>query len=93
MAALCLLTAAVWAADGRTALNPGWNMFSPQQDIEVGQQVAPDAERQLQMLNNSRVDDYVNTLGRRLSAEATGERYPYRFQVVDDRAINAFALC
>ncbi len=87
-----LLTAAVWAADGRTVLKPGWNMFSTQQDIEVGQQVSPDAERQLRMLNNSRVDNYVNTLGRRLADQAPGERYPYRFQVVDDRAINAFAL-
>jgi hypothetical protein len=92
MAGSCLLTVAVLAADGRTTLKPGWNIFSPQQDIEVGQQVSPDAERQLQMLDNSRVDDYVNTLGLRLSAKATGEQYPYHFQVVDDRAINAFAL-
>ena len=86
------LSAGIWAADGRTVLKPGWNMFSPQQDVEVGQQVAPDAERQLRMLNNSRVDDYVNTLGRRLAANAPGVKFPYRFKVVNDRAINAFAL-
>ena len=86
------LSAGIWAADGRTVLKPGWNMFSPQQDVEVGQQVAPDAERQLRMLNNSRVDDYVNTLGRRLAANAPGEKFPYRFKVVNDRGINAFAL-
>jgi hypothetical protein len=92
-AALCVpLAAVVWAADDRTVLKPGWNMFSPQQDVEIGEQVAPDAERQLRMLNNSRVDNYVNNLGRRLSARATGEKYPYRFKVVNDRAINAFAL-
>jgi hypothetical protein len=86
------MVAVVWAADNRTVLKPGWNMFSPQQDVEVGQQVSPDAERQLRMLNNSRVDNYVNNLGQRLSANATGEKYPYRFKVVNDRAINAFAL-
>jgi hypothetical protein len=86
------LVAVLFAADNRTILKPGWNMFSPQQDIEVGQQVAPDAERELRMLNNSRVDNYVNDLGRRLSARATGEKYPYRFKVVDDASINAFAL-
>jgi predicted Zn-dependent protease len=79
-------------ADGRTPLRPGWNMFSPRQDVEVGQQVARDAERQLPMLNNARVDQYVNALGRRLAAQAPGERYPYRFRVVNDGAINAFAL-
>jgi Peptidase family M48/DnaJ-like protein C11, C-terminal len=87
-----LLSAAGQGADNRTVLKPGWNMFSPQQDVEVGQQVAPDAERQLSMLNNSRVDSYVNALGQRLAAKAPGERYPYQFKVVDDEAINAFAL-
>lgn len=87
-----ILAAVVWAADNRTLLKPGWNMFSPQQDIEVGQQVSPDAERQLRMLNNARLDNYVNTLGGRLAANAPGERYPYRFKVVNDRSINAFAL-
>jgi predicted Zn-dependent protease len=84
--------AMVMAKADRTVLKPGWNMFSPQQDVEVGEQVSPDAERQLRMLNNSRVDTYVNDLGRRLAAKATGEKYPYRFKVVNDRAINAFAL-
>lgn len=87
-----LLVAVVGAADGRTILKPGWNMFSPQQDIEVGEQVSPDAERQLPMLNNARVDNYVNALGRRLASNAPGERYPYHFKVVNDAAINAFAL-
>src|SRR6187549_2393811 len=92
-AILCVaLVAIVVAADSRTILKPGWNMFSPQQDVEVGQQVSPDAERQLRMLNNARVDTYVNDLGRRLATKATGEKYPYTFKVVNDRAINAFAL-
>jgi predicted Zn-dependent protease len=34
----------------------------------------------------------VNQLGQRLAAVAPGERYPYRFKVVNDAAINAFAL-
>jgi Zn-dependent protease with chaperone function len=87
-----LVTAVALAANGRTVLKPGWNMFSPQQDVEVGQQISPDAERQLPMLNNSRLDNYVNTLGLRLAAKAQGEKYPYHFKVVNDQAINAFAL-
>ena len=80
------------AADNRTVQKPGWNMFSPQQDIEVGREVSAEAERELPMLKNSRVDNYVNNLGRRLSDKAQGEKYPYTFKVVNDRAINAFAL-
>ena len=84
------LVPVAWA--DRTALKPGWNMFSAQQDVEVGQQVSLDAERQLPMLNNSRVDNYVDNLGRKLAASAPGEKYPYRFKVVNDSTINAFAL-
>lgn len=92
VATAVLLAVVAVSADGRTALKPGWNMFSPKQDVEVGQQVAPDAERQLAMLKNSRVDGYINALGRRLATNAPGEKYPYRFKVVNDQAINAFAL-
>jgi len=80
------------AQAARTLLKPGWNMFSAQQDIEVGQQVSKEAEQQLRMLNDRRVDNYLNNLGRKLAAKAPGEKYPYQFKVVNDRAINAFAL-
>ena len=87
-----VLVPVAWAANNRTALKPGWNMFSVQQDVEVGQQVSKDAERQLSMLKNSRVDKYVNTLGQKLATKAPGEKFPYQFKVVNDLAINAFAL-
>jgi Zn-dependent protease with chaperone function len=85
-----MLTPLAWAQ--RTQLKPGWNMFSPQQDVEMGQQVSQDAEKQVPMLNNARVDNYLNNLGRTLAAHAPGEKYPYQYKCVNDRAINAFAL-
>src|ERR1700682_4214943 len=92
VAALSLLLAPVAWADSRTQLKPGWNMFSPEQDAEVGQQVSADAERQLNMMNDSRVDNYLNNLGHRLSAHAPGYQFQYEYKGVNDRAINAFAL-
>ncbi|MBI4459005.1 MAG: M48 family metalloprotease [Acidobacteria bacterium] len=88
---LALLLAPLARAE-RTPLKPGWNLFSPEQDVEAGQQVSRDAERQLPMLNNSRVDNYLNNLGRRLADRAPGEKFPYRFKAVNDSSINAFAL-
>ena len=85
-----MLTQLAWAQ--RTPLKPGWNMFSPQQDVEMGQQVSRDAEQQVPMLNDARVDNYLNNLGRTLAAHAPGEEYPYQYKCVNDRAINAFAL-
>ena len=85
-----ILSPLAWAQ--RTQLKPGWNMFSPQQDVEMGQQVSRDAEKQVPMLNDARVDNYLNNLGRTLAGHTPGERYPYQYKCVNDRAINAFAL-
>jgi hypothetical protein len=85
-----ILAPVVWAE--RTHLKPGWNLFSPQQDLQIGRQVSRDAERQVPMLNDPRVDNYLNNLGRRLAAHAPGERYPYQYKCVNSGEINAFAL-
>ncbi len=91
LAAATMVSAPVAWAD-RTQLRPGINMFSTQQDIQIGQLNAKQADRQLPMLNDARVDNYLNALGKKLTAHAPGERYPYQFRCVNDRTINAFAL-
>jgi predicted Zn-dependent protease len=91
LALICALGAPASAAD-RTALKPGWNIFSPEQDVEMGKEVAVEAERELPIMNNRQITAYIDSLGKRLAAHAPGERYPYQFKVVNDRAINAFAL-
>ncbi len=92
LALILALIAAPMAFSQRTELKPGWNLFSPAQDIELGREVSKDAEKQLPMLNDRRVDDYLNRLGRKLASYAPGEDYPYQFKCVNDSAINAFAL-
>jgi hypothetical protein len=76
----------------RTQLKPGINFFSPKQDVELGRQVAQDAEKKFPMLNNQRVDDYLDRLGKKLAAFAPGEKFPYQFRGVNDASVNAFAL-
>lgn len=80
------------AADSRTKLKPGWNLFSPEQDVEMGREVAKQAESQLPILNDRRASTYIDALGKRLAARAPGEKYPYQFKIVNDPGINAFAL-
>lgn len=80
------------APGNRTELKPGWNMFSAAQDVELGQQASQEVAQQVLLLNNSRVDNYVNTLGQRLAVKAPGYKFPYQFRTVNDRGINAFAL-
>src|SRR5437867_4054751 len=86
------LFAAPYFLAERTSLRPGFNVFSAQQDVEIGKEVSKDAERKLRIINDSQINSYTNSLGRRLASRAPGEKYPYQFKVVDDKAINAFAL-
>ena len=79
-------------ADGQTRVNTGWNMFSAQQDVEIGAQSAAEAERQLPILRDADVENYVNRIGHRLAANAGGPQFQYRFRVVNASDINAFAL-
>ena len=82
------------ASAQRTALKPGWNMFTPQQDIDVGKRAATDAAKQLPPCNDPKVDAYLTQLGTRLVAKlpTNGVQYPFEFHCVNDKAINAFAL-
>src|SRR5438128_8768683 len=78
----------------RTQLKPGWNKFSPQDDITLGKRASTDAEKQLPLCNAPRVDAYLTQLGTRLAQKLPtgGVQYPFEFHCVNDKAINAFAL-
>lgn len=76
----------------QTRVKPGFNIFSPQQDVEIGQQSAREAERQLPLLGDARANDYITRLGQKLAEQAPGERYPYTFKIINAADINAFAL-
>ncbi len=91
--ALALVLAPVqtgWAE--RTPLKPGWNMFTPEQDVQLGKEASQQAEKQVPLLNDRRVDDYLSRLGQRIASRAPGFKYPYQYKSVNDRGINAFAL-
>jgi hypothetical protein len=94
LACLCvvLLVGLPASADDRTQLKPGWNLFSPQDDIKLGAQFSEEAEQQLPMLKDEKVNNYLTELGLRLAEHAPGEKYPYQFKCVNVADINAFAL-
>jgi len=72
---------------------PGFNLFSAQQDVQVGRDAAADADKQLALLTDPEVLRYVNDLGRRLAGnEPIKADYPWTFKVVNSEDINAFAL-
>ncbi len=92
-AMLCVLIAPCSQAQ-RTQFKEGWNFYSPQEDIQLGKQVAVDAEKQLPSCNAPKVDAYLTDLGKKLVAKLPtgGVEYPWEFHCVNDKEINAFAL-
>ncbi len=71
---------------------PGFNLFTPEQDVQLGQQSAQQIAQQVPILRDDAVVNYVRQLGTKLAAKAPGHKFPYQFNVVATRDINAFAL-
>ncbi len=91
MVGLCV--AAPLALVARYQPKPPWNLFSRQQDVDIGKQAAADTNKKIPLLNNSDpITRYVQRLGADLAAHAPGPAYPYTFRVVNQKEINAFAL-
>ncbi|MEQ1691184.1 MAG: M48 family metalloprotease, partial [Gemmatimonas sp.] len=84
-------TCAAQNAKVRTALG-GFNLFSTEQDIQIGRQSAVAAERQMALLGVPGADRYVNQIVERLRPCAPGAKYPYAAKIVNAPDINAFAL-
>jgi Zn-dependent protease with chaperone function len=72
------------------------NKYSISDDVRLGQQAAQEAERQLPLMNDPQIDDYVNRIGQRLVASIPAQyqhpEFRYTFRVVNQKEINAFSL-
>ncbi len=79
---------------GRPAphFKPGFNLFTPEQDIELGKQSAAKIGQEVPLLRDERTVNYVRQLGARLAAKAPGFPFTYEFSVISTKEINAFAL-
>lgn len=88
-----LLVCSGWA-QGPTEFHPGFNLFSKQQDIQLGQENAAQVRAKMKVVHDPVLTDYVNKVGHRLvaSREAQESGFPFSFEVVADPTINAFAL-
>lgn len=88
-----VLTLTATAALAQKAITPSrWNLFSREQDVQLGREAASQIERQVAVVENRTVNDFVQNMGRRLAAQPEAGGYPYTFKVVYDKSINAFAL-
>jgi predicted Zn-dependent protease len=94
IAVALLLLVVLGSAQGPTKLRPGFNLFSKQQDVQLGKEAAAQVRKQMTIVRDPFLREYVNRIGQRLAQgqEAQESGFPFTFEVVADRSINAFAL-
>jgi predicted Zn-dependent protease len=83
----------LWA-QGPSQFHPGFNLFSKEQDVQLGKESADQVRKQMTVIKDPVLTDYVNRVGKRLvsAREAQESAFPFTFEVVADPSINAFAL-
>lgn len=64
---LLIVTAPI-ASLGQTPIKLHSNKFSPAEDVKLGQGAAGEAEKQLQVLNDPDLGNYIGQVGDRLAA-------------------------
>ena len=91
---IVILVAALMWAQGPTEFHPGFNLFSKDQDVQLGQENAAQVRKQMTVIKDPVLSAYVTHVGQRLvsSREAQESGFPFTFEVVADPSINAFAL-
>lgn len=70
--AACLVALVATTSSSQTRITPPPNKYSPTQDVELGRDAAAEAKKQLPMLNDDRVDNYVEDIGRVLASAISG---------------------
>ncbi len=82
------------SAQGPHHFEPGFNLFTKQQDVQLGDEAAAQVRKQMTVVRDPFLNEYVNKVGKRLAAtpEAKQSGFPFSFEIVGDPTINAFAL-
>lgn len=67
-------------------------LVSESQEVAMGLEAAKDAARQMGVYPDSGLQSYVQSLGRPMARASERPSLPWSFTVIDDPAVNAFAL-
>jgi len=73
-------------------LKPGFNLFSVEQDIQLGKEAVVEVEKTMPVVRNQDLTGYVSRIGARLARSKYAGMFPYSFGTINDKSINAFAL-
>ncbi len=68
------------------------SLVSEGQEIQMGQQAAQEVAQTIGFVDNPGLQSYVADIGKRMAAKSERPQLPWEFHVVNDAAVNAFAL-
>jgi len=72
------------------------NNYQPEDDVKLGREAAAEVQKELPLLGDERLEEYVQRIGNTLVAAIPTEfqhpQFHYSFDVVNQKEINAFAL-
>jgi predicted Zn-dependent protease len=89
---LVLLGAAVNCARNPVTGKNELALVSESQEIQMGQQAAQQVGQSIGYVDDQALQKYVSDIGLRMAAQSERPNLPWEFHVVDDAAVNAFAL-
>jgi len=69
-----------------------FTLMSEQQEVQLGTEMDGEVRREMGLYDDSELQQYVEDVGRRLAAMSHRPDLPWHFAVVDQPAVNAFAL-
>ncbi|MBA3298439.1 MAG: M48 family metalloprotease [Acidobacteria bacterium] len=69
-----------------------FSLMSEAQEIQLGQQMDGEVKREMGVYDHPELQRYVSEIGMRLARASERPNLPWRFTVVDEPAVNAFAL-
>jgi len=68
------------------------SLVSESQEIEMGKQAAQEVGQTMGYVDNAGLESYVSAIGMKMAKASERPNLPWEFHVVDDAAVNAFAL-
>jgi predicted Zn-dependent protease len=91
---LAVLLASVMAAGCGSGGAGNFNLISIEEEWQLGQQLSQEIAGQVRLNNDPALNSYITSVGQRIirTAPAPFNQLPWHFHVVDDPAINAFAI-
>src|SRR5271157_4018225 len=77
---------------GNRDVDKGFNLYSLEREMALGKQLAQEVARQVKLVEDPLITEYVNRLGQNL-ARNSDAKVPFTFHVIDGPTdVNAFAL-